>query len=166
MFQTSSAEGTSGGPIRRYDAATAFQNLMTRFQEDAQKIQQALDQIGTSLDQSYTTYQRQEEEQEEARALAPELAARWPESPEIQHMARVLEPPKILPNKPGPRARPLKSEHEWLAQHAHEYPGCWIAVYGDRLTAAGPDLTAVSAEVRQAIGDEAALVHYEPADPA
>jgi ESAT-6 family protein len=47
-------------------AATAFQNLMTRFDEDARKIQEALGQIGTSLDASFTTYQQQEEEQQQS----------------------------------------------------------------------------------------------------
>src|SRR5947209_8130753 len=108
----------------------------------------------------------EEHQVEEARSLAPEFAAKWPESPEILHLARALEPPKILPNQPGPRARRLKREHEWLRQHAHEYPGCWIAVYGEQLIAVGPDLTAVSAAVRKAIGEEAALLHYQPADSA
>ena len=47
-------------------AATAFQQLMLRFDEDAQKIQQALGTIGTSLHESYTTYVQQEEEQSSA----------------------------------------------------------------------------------------------------
>jgi WXG100 family type VII secretion target len=44
-------------------AATAFMQLMARFDEDAAKIQQALGQIGESLHASYTTYVQQEEEQ-------------------------------------------------------------------------------------------------------
>jgi hypothetical protein len=101
---------------------------------------------------------------EEARRLAPELAAKWPDSAEIRHLARCLEPPKILPNRAGPRARRLDREHHWLEQHAFEYPGCWIAVYQDRLLAADPDLDTVRAAVRAAIGGEAALLHFQPAD--
>src|SRR5207247_1704370 len=75
---------------------------------------------------------------EDARRLAPELAARWPDSPAAQHWARVLEPPKVIPNRPGPPWRSFDPDYEWLREHAAEYPGCWIATYEDRLIAAHP----------------------------
>lgn len=109
----------------------------------------------------------EEHEVEEARRLAPELAAKWPDSPEVQHMARGLEPPRILPSRPGPRARRLDKEHEWLRQHAREYPGRWLAVYHDRLIAADPSLRNVMAAARATLGDdEAALLHFERPESA
>ena len=101
---------------------------------------------------------------EEARALAPVLAARWPESQAVQHMARVLEPPKAAPTgrKSG---RPLDREREWLRSHAQEYPGCWLAVYEDRLIAADPDRLTVVAAARAALGEEGALLHFQPGSP-
>ena len=39
-------------------------------------------------------------------------------------MARVLEPPKVVPRLPGPQARLFDRDHAWLREHGHEYPGC------------------------------------------
>jgi hypothetical protein len=103
---------------------------------------------------------------EEARRLAPELAARYPNSAEARHWARVLEPPRILPNSSRETWRRTDAEHEWLREHAHEYPGCWLAVHGERLIASGPDLQKVVAAVRTALGEERALLHFQPADPS
>lgn len=128
--------------------------------EEKQRAEEAM---RADLQQLYRLVE--EHRVEDARRLAPELAAKWPDSPEIQHMARVLEPPRILPSRPGPRARRLDQEHEWLRQHAHEYPGCWITVYHDRLIAADPDFRKVEAATRAAIGDEAALLHFQRAEP-
>jgi hypothetical protein len=101
---------------------------------------------------------------EEARRLAPEMTARWPASAAIQHLARVLEPPRVVPSPPGLRGRSFDREHAWLQQHAGEHPGCWLAIYGDQLIAANPDLSVVRRAIRAAIGDEMALLHYEPAE--
>src|SRR5436190_12583745 len=88
---------------------------------------------------------------EDARRLAPELAAKWPDSPAAQHWARVLEPPKVIPNRPGPPGRSFERDYAWLREHAAEYPGCWIATYEDRLIAANPDLQQVLAAVRTSL---------------
>ena len=101
---------------------------------------------------------------EEARALAPVLAARWPESQPIQHMARVLEPPKAAATG-GRSGRALNRERAWLRTYAHEYPGCWLAVYEDRLIAADPDRRTVVAVARAALGEEGALLHFQPGNP-
>ena len=53
----------------------------------------------------------------------------------------------------------------WLKEHAHEYPGCWLAIYEDNLIAADPDLQTVLARTREAIGEESALVVQQPAKP-
>jgi hypothetical protein len=83
---------------------------------------------------------------EEARAAVKELEARWPDSERVQYWSRVLAPPAVRAQPgPDPRSRPLDRERVWLREHAREYPGCWLAVYGDRLIAADPDLEVVLA---------------------
>ena len=46
----------------RGDAATAFDNLMVRFQDDAKKLQEALRTIAEQIASSADVYSRQEEE--------------------------------------------------------------------------------------------------------
>jgi hypothetical protein len=101
----------------------------------------------------------------EARAAVKELAVRWPESERVQYWGRVLAPPRVIPTPEIHRhLRPLDQERAWLKQHAREYPGCWLAVYQDQLIAADPDLAKVHAEVRRTLGDEVALLHYQPGE--
>src|SRR5207248_8884007 len=101
---------------------------------------------------------------EEARRLAPELAAKWPASPTVRHLTRVLEPPGLIPSPPGIRGRNLDRERAWLREHAHEHAGRWLGIYEDRLVAADSYLRLVRRALRQAIGDVMGLLHYEPAD--
>src|SRR5262245_31299314 len=75
---------------------------------------------------------------EEARALVKELEARWPDSPRVQHFARVLAPP-VVRVRPG-SGRSRDREFAWLREHAHEYPDCWLALLGDQLIAADPSV--------------------------
>src|SRR5262245_28513065 len=79
------------------------------------------------------------DEVEAARALAPKILDRWPDSPRAQHWARVLEPPKVTVLHGHPNES-YETERQWLKQHRREYPGCWLAVKGDRLLIADPDL--------------------------
>jgi WXG100 family type VII secretion target len=48
------------------DASTAFQNLIERFQGDAQKMNQALEQIANTMSQNASKYAAQEQEQQQA----------------------------------------------------------------------------------------------------
>ncbi len=102
---------------------------------------------------------------EAARSLAPQLLERWPESPEARHWARVLAPPKATALR-GETSRCVEREREWLRQHRHEYPGCWLAVYEDRLVAADPDLQTVYKIAREALGDRGAVIYFQAGDPA
>lgn len=100
---------------------------------------------------------------EEARRLAPVLAARWPQSASIQHFARVLEPPRVLPNPPMPPARSFDRDIAWLREHRDEYPGCWIATYEDQLIVADPDFKKVQDAIREKIDPERQMVAlFEP----
>jgi hypothetical protein len=102
----------------------------------------------------------------EAREAVKELEARWPEDPRVQHWARVLALPVArVVTEADPRSRPRDRERAWLKQHAEEYPGCWLAVYEDRLVAADPDLGVVFQEVRRVLGTDGAVLHWQPAEP-
>lgn len=97
-----------------------------------------------------------------ARALLRRLKEQWPDSPRIEKAAAlILEPPKarLLDSGSG---RDLRREFAWLRAHAREYPGCWVAVSGDDLSAADPDLKIVRSAVR-AVGKEGrVLLHCQP----
>jgi hypothetical protein len=97
---------------------------------------------------------------EEARALAKEVVARWPEDGRAQYWARVLAPAKgrVVP---GRRSRPLDRERAWLREHAHEYRGQWLAIFGDQLLAADKSLANVMKVVRETPGAEDALLHFQ-----
>jgi hypothetical protein len=100
-----------------------------------------------------------------AREAVKELEARWPEDPRVQYWARVLAPPRVIPTPEAHRhRRPLDRERAWLKQHAREYPGCWLAVYEDRLIAADPDFGVVLSEARRTLGEGKAFLHYQPGD--
>jgi hypothetical protein len=101
------------------------------------------------------------EDVEGARKFVQELEQRWPDSDRVRHFARVLAPPKVR-MVPGVRGRPLHKEHAWLRAHAREYPGCWLAIFEDRLIAANSDLGLVLATVRQTPGAEESLLYFQP----
>jgi hypothetical protein len=98
---------------------------------------------------------------EEARALVREMPDRWPDSPKVRQYARVLAPPEVrLGDRGSGRSRDL--EHAWLREHAQEYPGCWIALLGDRMVAADPSVATVYAAMRDLPGGTEALLHFQP----
>ena len=85
----------------------------------------------------------------EARVLSKELAAKWPESDTLQHYARVLEPPAVRRLPSANTGRDYRKDYAWIREHGREYPGCWLAVFEDRLIAADPDLKVVLAAARE-----------------
>jgi hypothetical protein len=97
----------------------------------------------------------------EARRFVKELEQRWPEAERVQHYARVLAPPKVR-MRPDIPARSSEREWKWLEEHAREHPGCWLAIYEDRLIAADPDRAVVRARAAQALGEEPYLLFHQP----
>jgi hypothetical protein len=77
----------------------------------------------------------------------------------------VLEPSTLAAAKgeigKGP-GRPLDRERAWLREHAHAYPGCWLAVHKDRLIAADPDRKTVVAVARADQGNRGVLFFCQP----
>ena len=99
----------------------------------------------------------------EARSLAPEFVARWPEDAPLRRFATVIEPPRATVN-PAVPTRPYGQEWAWIRAHAREYPGCWMAVLNDQLLAADPDLEVVVRAARAAEGGHLALFFPCPPD--
>jgi hypothetical protein len=120
----------------------------------ADELPEALDQIRATLSRG---------DVERARSLAASVERRWPESEGARYFARVLAPPTTR-SLPGERFRDLTPENAWLAAHAREYPGCWIAVHGERLIAAYPDLRRVTASMSPEERD--AVLFFQPEDTA
>jgi hypothetical protein len=98
---------------------------------------------------------------EEARRYVKELQQRWPDAERVQHYAHVLAPP-VSRRRPDILAKPLDREWKWLDEHGHEHPGCWLAIYEDRLIAADPDRRAVLAKTREILGHEGVLLFHQP----
>ncbi len=97
---------------------------------------------------------------ERARSFVKELVVRWPDSERVKRFAYVLEPP-VARVVPGRRGRNMDREIAWLREHAGEYSGCWIAVYGEELIAADRQLAAVMAKLDESPVGEDALLHYQ-----
>jgi hypothetical protein len=96
-----------------------------------------------------------------ARTLAEHLETKWPGSPQAATAARILAPPRVEIRASEP-ARSLDREYAWLRAHADEHPGCWLAVLGDELLAAHPDLRVVLAKTREVSNGDNALLHCQP----
>ena len=71
-------------PPGRVSAATAFQNLIDRFDDDARKVQEALRAIAEQIASSADVYARQEEENKSA-------------------VSDVIEPPRLIVLTSSPR---------------------------------------------------------------
>lgn len=99
---------------------------------------------------------------EGARAYVRLLEAQWPNEPRVRQWAKVLAPPRVIGRRAGTGSS-LAPEKPWIRAHAREYPGCWIALDGDRLLAADPDLDVVI-EAVQSDGAVDPLLHFQP-DP-
>jgi len=98
---------------------------------------------------------------EAARRFVKELEPRWPDSERVRHYARVLAPP-VARGVPNSTPRSFDREMAWLEQHAHEYPGCWLAVYEDQLVAADPNYGVATAKAREVLGERGALMWHQP----
>ena len=120
----------------------------------------AQEQLATDLRHLYDLLER--ERIEEARGYVKELQQRWPDAERVQHYARVLAPP-VARSRPDIPPKSHVREFAWLDAHAHEYPGCWLAILEDRLIAAHPDRGVVSKQARECLGHEGVLMFFQPA---
>jgi hypothetical protein len=96
-----------------------------------------------------------------ARAWIERLQQRWPDAPQVQRFAHTLAPPEVTVVHDAPK--PSRSrEHQWLRDHAREYPGCWLAVSGDALVAADPHFAVVLAAAKKTGCPQDVLLHFQP----
>lgn len=97
--------------------------------------------------------------------LAKKLQQQWPDDEDVRRFARVLVPPTVAVRH-GSSARPRRREYQWLREHSHEHPGCWLAVLDERLIAVSPDVKVVVDAIRGDPTAKDALLHFEPEVPA
>jgi hypothetical protein len=71
-----------------------------------------------------------------ARNMANQGAELHPEDAELQKMARILAPPRVV-DADIPRSRSVRANHDWLRENASEYEGQWIALRHGTLLASG-----------------------------
>ena len=83
-----------------------------------------------------------------ARRLAAEGAKRFPRHRDLQKMARILAPPRVV-KKNLPPDLSIRANQAWLAEHAGEYGGQWVALEQGNLVAAATTV----AELRSQLDD-------------
>ena len=99
----------------------------------------------------------------EATAYARQLGERWPDVPEIQHYARALRPPTVRKVTGTPAFRSLDADYAWLREHAHRYPGQWLAVFDGHLVANGTEFRSVVEHAATVTGGDQAILYYQRA---
>lgn len=72
-----------------------------------------------------------------ARKVAMRGAEHYPDHEELQKMARVLAPPRVVAADLPPDES-MRKNHTWLREHADEYRGQWVALRDGDLLAAAP----------------------------
>ena len=85
-----------------------------------------------------------------ARECALAGVKRFPEHPELQKMARILDPPKARVIKSEPN-RSWQYDKAWLQTHWQEYLGQWVALRNGKLVAAAAsfdDLVAQTGDLK------------------
>lgn len=100
------------------------------------------------------------EDRDELAPHAVNLTERW----FSQVLSIITELSRPKPKSARGSARDLSSSRDWLSKHAREYPGCWIAVLGNKLLIADPSIDSVMAEVKERNAEGSAVVYFQPAD--
>jgi hypothetical protein len=86
-----------------------------------------------------------------ARKLARQGAYQHPEDSELETMARVLAPPRVIRADLPPTPN-VAANQAWLRAHAEEYQGQWVALRDGRLLAAAPTAVELGANVTNTEG--------------
>jgi hypothetical protein len=118
----------------------------------------------TELQEKFTELKRLVEASrvEQARAFMRELVKLRPHHSRVRYWAKVLAPPAIVLGEPRPSERAYDEDYIWVAQHWDEYPGQFLATYGNRLIAADRSGKRVEETVRATLDTTRAtvLIHY------
>ncbi len=86
-----------------------------------------------------------------ARNLAAQGAEMHPDHPELQKMARILAPPRVI-RADLPPVPSVRANHEWLSAHADEYQGQWVALRNGQLIAVGATTRELIAQLESTEG--------------
>lgn len=86
-----------------------------------------------------------------ARNLAVAGAKRFPQSEELQRMAFVLGPARIVQTDVPPDPS-RKGDQEWLRVHSQDYKGKWVAILDGQLIALGNTAREVKAQLKSSEG--------------
>lgn len=98
-----------------------------------------------------------------ARACLSRFGEEWPEAERVARLSRLLTPAAVRLESEKPELSRTE-EHQWLREHAHEYPGRWLALLGGKLIAAEQELSTVLDQVRRTARPDDVLLHFVPAD--
>lgn len=93
----------------------------------------------------------------EARKLLEEALREDEDNPELLGLQIVLAPPTVTRVDLTDQDR--TEELQWIAAHAKEYRGKWIAVLGDTLVAHAPSLKELRAELQELPDNGTPLIH-------
>jgi hypothetical protein len=88
-----------------------------------------------------------------AHLFARSLAAEGAKHQELQKMARILAPPRVVKRSLPPDPS-MRANQAWLVEHAREYGGRWVALEQGNLVAAA----ATVAELRSQLNDIAGVL--------
>ena len=141
---------------KRGDQSGASTGTQTLAPQEAEELSAGLAKLRALLEQ---------DDIEGARRYVRELEQRWPESERVRHHARTLAPPTVR-LRPDIKAVNRDRERAWLRAHAHEYPGCWIAVLGDQLVASDREFKVVVSRMKQDPALQGAILYFAGRDPA
>lgn len=86
-----------------------------------------------------------------ARRLAAQGARLYPDHSELQKMARLLAPPRIV-RADLPPAPSIQENHAWLQAHANECRGQWVALRDGQLLAVGSTARELKAQLKSIEG--------------
>lgn len=86
-----------------------------------------------------------------ARGLADLAVKLYPGNQELQKMARILAPPRVVQKRlpPDPSVR---ANQAWLAEHAQAYKGLWVALDRGILVAAAPTVAGLRLQLDDLAG--------------
>ncbi len=60
--------------------------------------------------------------------MAQEGKRLFPDHEGLKRAAKVIAPPRIVGEVKGPPVKGYRESQQWIAEHAHQYSGKWIAV--------------------------------------
>lgn len=80
-----------------------------------------------------------------ARRLAERGTKLHPHHTELQKMARIFAPPRLISTAPAQIA--VKANDEWLRDHATEYRGQWVAIKAGKLLAKGRSVKELNEQI-------------------